>query len=217
MVIQIPSKIVLSLALVAVLSIALPRAAQAARQPPLIPWDEMSSLQRHVAFFDYDGDGYITPYEDWAGLCAIGIDPASAAVFSGIIQTALATPTRGFPSLVIDVRTIPAALHGSDTQIWDSEGHFVPAEFERLFAVWDLDGDGGLDALELTARTIGDSDLWDIFGTAASGAEFGLLFAVAAEDGRISHDHMLAFYDGSLFFELAEEREGAWPWSWWWS
>jgi peroxygenase len=187
------------------------------RQPPAIPWDQMTSLQRHVAFFDWDGDGFITWAEDYAGLRALGIDPGSATVFATIIQSALATPTRGFPSLTIDVRAIASALHGSDTQIWDSAGHVVPEQFERWWATWDRNGDGGLDPLELTARTITESDLWDLFGIAATSGEFGLLYVVAAEDGRISHERMLEFYDGSLFYELAAEREGAWPWSWWWS
>ena len=186
------------------------------RQPPAIPWDEMTALQRHVAFFDFDGDGYITVAEDYWGLIALGIDPVSAAAFATIINGALATPTMGYPSLTIDLRAIAAAVHGSDTGIYDNQGRFVPSQFERLFDDWDKNGDGGLDALELTQRTIVEADLWDVFGVAASGAEFGLLYAVAAEDGRLSRDRMRAFYDGSLFYVLAEEREGGLPWSWWW-
>ena len=48
------------------------------RAEPAIPWDEMTPLQKHVSFFDYNGDGYITVLEDYRGLRALGIDPASS-------------------------------------------------------------------------------------------------------------------------------------------
>jgi peroxygenase len=186
------------------------------RQPPAIPWDEMTALQRHVAFFDWNGDGYITVLEDYRGLRALGIDPVLSTSFATAINGALATPSRGFPSLTIDLRRIASGIHGSDSGIYDDEGNFVPEAFERLFRDWDLDGTGGLDPGELVARAVQDADLFDVFGVVASGAEFGLLFVVAAEDGELSRARMRSFYDGTLFYVLAEEREGAPPWSWWW-
>jgi peroxygenase len=186
------------------------------RQPPAIPWDEMTALQRHVAFFDWNGDGYITVVEDYRGLRALGIDPVLASSFATAINGVLATPSRGFPSLTIDLRNIASGIHGSDSGIYDSEGRFVPAMFERLFTDWDRDGSDGLDPLELAGRAVRDADLFDVFGVVVSGAEFGLLFVVAAEDGELSRDRMRSFYDGTLFYVLAEEREGEPPWSWWW-
>jgi peroxygenase len=186
------------------------------RQPPAIPWDEMTALQRHVAFFDWNGDGYITVVEDYRGLRALGIDPVLASSFAAAINGVLATPSRGFPSLTIDLRNIASGVHGSDSGIYDSEGRFVPEMFERLFTDWDLDGSDGLDPLELAGRAVRDADLFDVFGVVVSGAEFGLLFVVAAEDGELSRDRMRSFYDGTLFYVLAEEREGEPPWSWWW-
>jgi peroxygenase len=186
------------------------------RQPPAIPWEEMTALQRHVAFFDWNGDGFITVLEDYRGLRALGIDPVLASGFATAINGALATPSRGFPSLTIDLRRIATGIHGSDSGIYDDDGNFVPEAFERLFREWDLDGTGGLDPGELVARAVEDADLFDVFGVVASGAEFGLLFVVAAEDGELSRARMRSFYDGTLFYVLAEEREGAPPWSWWW-
>jgi peroxygenase len=186
------------------------------RQPPAIPWDEMTALQRHVAFFDWNGDGYITVLEDYRGLRALGIDPVLASSFATAINGVLATPSRGFPSLTIDLRRIATGIHGSDSGIYDDDGNFVPEAFERLFRDWDRDGSDGLDPGELLARAVEDADLFDVFGVVTSGAEFGLLFVVAAEDGELSRARMRSFYDGTLFYVLAEEREGAPPWSWWW-
>ncbi len=189
---------------------------QSVRQPPAIDWDDMTALQRHVAFFDYDGDGYVTLGEDYRGLRALGLDPVSSAAFATIINGALGTSTIGYPSLTISIYGIAGAVHGSDTGIYDSQGRFNEEQFDRLFADWDKNGDGGLNALELARRTVVEADLWDVFGVVASTGEFGLLFAVAAEDGKLSRDRMRAFYDGTLFYTLAEEREGQPWWGWWW-
>ena len=55
-----------------------------------IPWDEMTALQRHVSFFDHDGDGYITVAEDYRGKLAVykvDIDNAQETASSfGILQ-----------------------------------------------------------------------------------------------------------------------------------
>jgi peroxygenase len=175
----------------------------------------MSALQKHVSFFDYDGDGYVTVTEDYRGLRALGIDPVSASAFALAINTGLGTSTMGYPSLTISLWNIDDGIHGSDTGIYDSEGNFDEAQFDGLFAEWDLDGSDGLDPGELAARTIDDAELGDFFGLIASTAEFGLLFAIAAEDGELGRDRMRGFYEGTLFYDLAEERAGERWWGWW--
>ena len=185
------------------------------RAAPAIPWDEMTALQKHVAFFDYDGDGYITVVVDYRGLRALGIDPFSASGFALAINTALGTSTMGYPSLTISLYDIDNGVHGSDTGIYDDEGNFVPEQFELLFDQWDLNGSDGLDPIELAARTIDDAELGDVFGVTGSVAEFGLLFAIAAEDGELSRDRMRGFYEGTLFYDLAEERADECWWGWW--
>ncbi len=185
------------------------------RAEPAIPWDDMTALQRHVSFFDFDGDGYITVGEDYRGLRALAIDPVSSAAFAVAINGGLGTSTMGYPSLTISLWNIDGGIHGSDSGIYDADGNFVPAAFERLFDEWDRNGSGGLDPVELAARAVDDADLWDLFGVTASAAEFGLLFAVAAEDGELTRERMRGFYDGTLFYDLAEERADEIWWGWW--
>lgn len=187
----------------------------APRAEPAIPWDDMTPLQKHVSYFDYNGDGYITLFEDYRGLRELGIDPASSSAFAFAINGALGTPTFGFPSFTISLYDIDRGVHGSDTGIYDSQGRFVEEAFQNLFDDWDLNDSGGLDPFELAARTIDDADLGDVFGLTASAAEFGLLYAVAAEDGELTRDRMRGFYDGTLFYDLAEERAGMGWWAWW--
>jgi peroxygenase len=185
------------------------------RAEPAIPWDEMTPLQKHVSFFDYDGDGYITVLEDYRGLRALGIDPGSSMTFAFAINGALGTSTMGFPSLTVSLYGIDGGVHGSDTGIYDSQGRFNELQFERLFADWDRNDSGGLDPVELAGRAVDDADLGDLFGVTASAAEFGLLYAVAAEDGELTEDRMRTFYDGTLFYVLAEERADVCWWGWW--
>lgn len=185
------------------------------RAEPAIPWDDMTPLQKHVSFFDYDGDGYITVLEDYRGLRALGIDPVSASAFAFAINAGLGTQTSGYPSLTINLFEIADGEHGSDTGIYDEEGNLDPVAFDALFDTWDLDGSDGLSPVELTARAVDDAELGDLFGVTASAAEFGLLYAIAAEDGELSRDRMQAFYDGTLFYDLAEERAGEPWWGWW--
>jgi peroxygenase len=185
------------------------------RAEPAIPWDEMTPLQKHVSFFDFNGDGYVTVIEDYRGLRALGIDPVSSSAFAFAINAALGSSTSGYPSLTISIEGIADGEHGSDTGIYDADGNFVPEAFDHLFDQWDRNGSGGLDPAELAARAIDDADLFDLFGITASAGEFGLLYAVAAEDGELTRDRMSAFYDGTLFYDLAEERAGTIWWGWW--
>jgi peroxygenase len=173
------------------------------RAEPAIPWDDMTALQRHVAFFDYDGDGYITVTEDYRGLRELGIWAGPAWAFALAINGALGTSTMGYPSLTISVYGIADGMHGSDSGIYDEDGEFVLEAFEARFDEWDLDGSDGLSAFELAARAVDDAELGDVFGITASAAEFGLLFVIAAEDGEIPRDRMRGFYEGTLFYDLA--------------
>ncbi|WP_141736382.1 caleosin family protein [Oligoflexus tunisiensis] len=170
---------------------------------PDIPWEEMNALEKHVAFFDLDADGRITVQETYRGLRDLGISPVLSAPFAAAINGALATPTAGYPTLTIQVDTIEAGIHGSDSGIYDDDGHFVPEVFHQWFKKWDADGDGALNLVELTRRWYAETDLFDFFGAIASGGEFSVLFLVAQENGKISEARMRGLYDGSLFYAIA--------------
>lgn len=171
-----------------------------------IPWDQMTALQRHAAYFDRDGDGYITPNETYQGLRALGYGEPASAGLAVTINAALGTSTSGSPSLSISVAGITAGLHGSDTGIYNENGEFVSERFDDLFNQWDKDGDNALDEAEINDRINRDTDPRDVVGRTASRVEFKLLFDLAAEDGKISRERLYAFYDGTLFFDLEAAR-----------
>ena len=166
-----------------------------------------TALQKHVDFFDTDGDGKITLLETYQGLRRLGLGAARSALFGGVINAALGSSTSRAPSLTVDASHIDAGKHASDTGVYDENGRFVQRSFDRLFARYDEDGDGALDRKELSR--LFEESRTDIVGHLGSMAEFGLLLCLAGEDrkGRkvITRQRLGRFYDGSLFYQLADE------------
>lgn len=173
---------------------------------PAIPWDEMTALQKHLAFFDRNSDAKVSVRETFGGLRMLGMPSVVAMPAAISINGAMATPTAGYPTLTLHIRSIEAGIHGSDTGIYDDNGLFVLEKFEAWFKTWDQDGDGALNLKELAKRLYKEEDLYDFFGLIASGGEFAALYLVAAEDGKISKERMLGLYDGSLFYTLARAK-----------
>ncbi len=172
-----------------------------------MPWEEMTPLQRHVSYFDWDGDGTITVQEDYRGFRAMGTPPLVAAAAALAINAALGTPTSLYPTLTIDIAGIDRGIHGSDTGVYDDFGNFDEEKFDSLFKQWDRNGDNALDIGELTRRTIRQIDLFDFVGPIASVGEFGFLFYLAADrEGKLGRDRLRQQYVGTLFYRLAWER-----------
>ncbi len=166
-----------------------------------------TTLQKHVDFFDSDGDGKITLLDTYQGLRRLGLGAARSAVFGGVINAALGSSTSRTPSLTVDADHIDAGKHASDTGVYDENGRFVRRKFDRLFARYDEDGDGALDREDLARLFQGNRT--DLLGHLGSMAEFGLLLYLAGEDRRgrrvLTRERLERFYDGSLFHQLADE------------
>ncbi len=172
------------------------------------PPERMTALQRHCAFFDRNGDGYITPKETYEGCRALGYGRTLSAALAASIHTALgwitARPPR--PTLKVRLDRVHRGKHGSDTDVYDEDGQFVEERFARLFDRYDRNGDGALDRRELIARWRGDRDLYDFVGQVAAFFEGVLTYMIAAENGKITKDAMRALYDGTLFYEIEARR-----------
>jgi peroxygenase len=171
-----------------------------------IPWDDMTALQKHLAFFDFNTDAKVTVPETYRGLRVLGLPSLLSLPAALSINGAMATATAGYPSLTLRISSIEAGIHGSDTGIYDDDGAFNLQKFESWFKTWDKDHDDALSLKELAQRLYKEQDLFDFFGVIASGGEFGVLYLLAAEDGKISKDRMISLYEGTLFYDLAHER-----------
>jgi hypothetical protein len=190
---------------------ALPRTIKARSRP------KDTTLQRHVSFFDDNGDRSVDVAECARGLRALGLPIGVAEAAALAIVAPLSLQTRGsLLAMKVDIDAIHKGMHDGDTGILDKRGRFVAGRFEKAFgarSIVDRNGDRVFTATELTRMIIANRE--SFAGFVAATAEWQLLLAlgadtVAVEGGKtvpaLSAARMKSFYDGTLFYRLAKEH-----------
>lgn len=184
------------------------------RGSPPTPPNWLNALQKHVAFFDKNGDGIITYSETVAGLSELGVGWAMSRVTALFINLNLGRSTTGRWTTDVDVANIAAGIHGSDTGVFDADGNYNEAAFRRLFDLFDRDRSGTLNEIEINEMIDANSKERPGAWLAAK-LEWRLLLDVAADaqdwvDGKpvraISAKSLLSLYDGTLFENIAAAR-----------
>jgi peroxygenase len=176
-----------------------------------------TTLQRHVSFFDDDGDRVVGVTECTRGLKALGLPVGVAEAVALAIVVPLSIQTRrSVLATTIDVENIHRGKHDSDTGILDKRGRFNAKRFEKVFgahATADRNGDKAITATEISRMVIANHRT--MFGSAVSLAEWQLLLLLASDTEAIEADkpvpalsirRIKAFYDGTLLYKLAKER-----------
>ncbi len=92
-----------------------------------------TALQRHVAFFDPGGTGFVTTKQARAGLRRLGVPWIWRIVLPTIICGFLGDRTSRRP-FVVSVPQIARGKHPFDTGVFDVAGDFDAGAFEVLFA-----------------------------------------------------------------------------------
>ncbi|KAJ1698860.1 hypothetical protein LUZ63_007372 [Rhynchospora breviuscula] len=179
-----------------------------------LKYEEMTPLQKHVAFFDRNKDGLIYPWETFQGMRAIGAGIGLSTVAAMFINGALGPKTRPgkFPSLLfpIYVENISRGKHTSDSGVYDSEGRFVPEKFEEIFKKYAKTKAVALSEKELDDMLLGNKEPKDSKGHFAGKTEWKVLYLLAKDkDGFLSKDTIKGVYDGSLFTKLEQERSSS--------
>lgn len=190
---------------------ALPRTLKARSRPG------DTTLQRHVSFFDDDGDRAVGVTECTRGLKALGLPFGVAALAAVAIVVPLAVQTRGsLLAFSIDIENIQKGKHDSDTGILDKLGRFNARRFEKLFGACssvDQNGDRVFTATELTRMIIANRET--LLGSLVSMVEWQVLLALAADRRAVERDRPVpalsvarvrSFFDGTLFYRLAKEH-----------
>ncbi len=179
------------------------------QKPPEIP--EKTPLQKHVEFFDFDGDARITPDETRMGLNALGMGGAQNLLTRTLINGTFGPPTTG--SRAVGIKDIHKAKHAGDTGVFDKKGNFVQEKFDRIWRDFDTDKDGKLTEAEISRMTDANSSP-RTFGRIATKGEFALLMNIAGQDDPVlkkrvvTRERLAALYDGSLFDKILAERTG---------
>jgi len=176
-----------------------------------------TTLQRHVSFFDDNGDRGVDVKECARGLRALGLPIGVAEAAALAIVVPLSLQTRGsLLAMNVDIDRIQKGKHDGDTGILDKRGRFVARRFEKVFgarSTVDRNADKAFTATEL-ARMI-NANRESFAGYVAAIGEWQLLLAlgadtVAVEGGKtvpaLSVDRVKSFYDGTLFYRLAAEH-----------
>ncbi|KAI2610180.1 Caleosin-domain-containing protein [Hypoxylon fragiforme] len=174
-------------------------------------------LQQHVAFFDRDNDGVIWPGDVYRGFRDLGFR-VLFSLGSLLIPIFFSYPTRlgcswlPDPCLRIYVRDIYKAKHGSDSGVYDCDGHFRADQFDRLFGRVDTGGTGGLDVAELAAMWRKNRCAADPAGWSFAFMELWTTWLLLQKDGRVWKEDLRACYDGTLFWKISEERSKGGGW-----
>ncbi len=187
----------------------------------------MTALQKHVHFFDRDNDGFITLSNTYDGLRALGFGSVTSSGMAVAINGALgpATGARWYAPFTLNIGLIHHGKHGSDTGVYDAEGHYIADAFEAMFDLYDSNEDGELSEEEF--EDLYEGQYTDSSGSTASRAEFSILFQLASTTRTrteevfdswssyttteevsylvLTRETLESFYDGSLFYDLAGE------------
>jgi hypothetical protein len=83
----------------------------------------LTDLERHVSYFDPDGDGAITIAQTFRGLRNVGVVLPVACILTLIINVFLGYLTRRKLALSVSVRDIARGKHPYDTGIFDAQGN----------------------------------------------------------------------------------------------
>ncbi|MEZ0374772.1 MAG: caleosin family protein [Candidatus Sericytochromatia bacterium] len=194
---------------------AAPEAAKAPQDTAsLSSTSSRTPLQRHVDFFDRDGDHQIHVSETYAGLRALGAGLVTSGVGAVFINAGLGVKTGApwYSPLVVSTDNIAAGKHDSDTDIYDAQGQFHQDKFDAMFAQFDCDQDGALSEAEF--KTLRAHNKETTAGGIAAAAEFNLLVKLAGQKQEsagqstkvITKAQLQDFYNGGLFYHLAGEK-----------
>ncbi|GLJ13878.1 hypothetical protein SUGI_0221740 [Cryptomeria japonica] len=166
--------------------------------------NNMTVLQQHVSFFDRNKDGIIYPWETYQGFRAIGFGVFISILAAFLINVNLSYVTSSgwipSPLFPIYIANIHKAKHGSDSEVYDTEGRFDPAKFDSIFSKYALTYTDKLTYSELQSMLKGNRNMNDLFGWLAAHGEWSFLYKLAKnKEGFIEKEALRGMYDGSLF------------------
>ncbi len=171
---------------------------------------KLTPLQKHLQFFDLDGDGSISVSENIEALRQLaGYSSLKHYILAPIINFIFGTITRGYPSFSIDISNIKAGKHEGSSDIFDAKGNIDDSKFDALFSQYDINNDAALDKAEIEAFVSRNAKT--TFGKIAVKAEFPLLLRIAGEDQEVNGTtekvltkaRLRKFYNGELLYEIA--------------
>lgn len=170
---------------------------------------KLTPLQKHLQFFDLDGDGSISVSENIEAFRQLGRSGLKQYILLPIFNLISGTLTRGYPSFSIDITNPTSGKHEGSSDIFDAEGNIDDSKFDALFSQYDINSDGALDKTEIESFIARNAKTF--FGRLAVKFEFPILLEVAGEDQEVNGTtekvltkaRLRKFYNGDLLYEIA--------------
>jgi peroxygenase len=172
--------------------------------------NDYTVLQQLCAFFDRNGDGIIYPQETYEGFRALGYSPTISVLAAIVINGSFSYPTYdGWipdPRFPIYLSKVHRTKHGSDTEVYDTEGRFLPSKFEEIFNKYAKTRPDAMTYEEILRMTDGMRNVNDPYGWSAAKLEWGFTYwLVKDEEGFASKEKIRGVYDGSFFDQVERE------------
>lgn len=174
--------------------------------------DSRTVLQQHVAFWDRNNNGVIWPWDTYTGFRRLGFGYLISAAAVPFIHGSFSYPTlKGWlphPLFPIYTERMHKTKHGSDSEVYDTEGRFVPEKFEEIFSKYDRGNKGGLSWADMQAMVYGNSNIGDPVGWVAERLEWWVTYMLLKDSrGIVSKDKIRRVFDGTIWEAVAQEVE----------
>jgi peroxygenase len=176
-----------------------------------IPLMEKTPLQKHVAFFDQNGDDVIMPWETYKGFRDLGFGIITSSLGGFLINLFLSYKTQDSwipnPTLPIYIKNIHRGKHGSDSGAYDHDGKIDAEKMRQLEETVKkvTHGKGIITTKdEVTELSNSFKQESDLAGHTASKAEWTFLWI--ANGYKLDAEDIKASFDGSLFEAIAKRR-----------
>lgn len=176
-----------------------------------------TALEKHCAFFDLDRDGQLTPWDTFSAFKLLGYSVLLSLVGTVVVHLFLSYPTLDTwipdPFFTVHLKNIHRCRHGSDTAIYSEGGDIQKDRASYILSLFTVSqatskGGEGMGLWDGIRMVYHNRDAWDIFGWSAQAVEWYFLWALCADSqGKVSREAIMRQYDGTLFYEIAEERQ----------
>lgn len=169
-------------------------------------------LQQHMAFWDRNDKGVIWPWDTYVGFRRLGFNYLISLAAVPVLHMTFSYPTmKGWlphPLFPIYLERAHRTKHGSDSEVFDTAGRFVPDKFEAIFSQHDKEGKGGLNWADVQALVYHNMNCNDPNGWVAGRLEWWVTYLLLRDEkGLLSKEKIRGMYDGTIWEEVAKDVE----------
>lgn len=177
----------------------------------------LTALQKHVAFFDRDGDDRVTVNDVYDTLRMLGCSRiyARANALGGMLARTTEPEFASHDVVISNAHRgkYRDAAHDGETRIFDDAGDFDTARFDEVLTRYGRSNVDGLTQTDID-RMIKDISQPESVARSSAELAFRLLMTIAGEETpsgelMLSRSKLRAFYEGDLFPSLLALRTDA--------